>query len=430
MRFKVQVFIALTIGGLGLIGFLLPILGFIFLGLGLIVGVDTVAEKKGRKFRFHFPITVAKRSSDSDDGGGLETEKLEGGAQLEFYETRSDLVNATGGLTNELREVQSASVAFESGGFFTTVDQALIRRIDRMILLDPECDFLHTVASMQGSSRDSYAVRITEATKLAISLGIKIRWSEKPILNMVLGYRESGNDWVRVQHQVPHKQAAYWPNIKLDSKRHSKAYSTYREEFERMWGDAKQPPSEFYPPTGQVGVSVGKDGPVLALSDPYLVEDQTADVIRYNGDRLHVDMISLWRIDLTNEVAGTEATEVRVTVDSEPHLSLLPVNLHKMHDNNPPYIETHRIAYGETIVFDFLGRQSTSGMILVYRADSGDQFYVWQLPTDETASQLAKDGIKFKVGAFGAAPTKAVERWFMVKADPYGSMLFLTSLEA
>lgn len=351
-----------------------------------------------------------------------------GGSELEFYETRNDMVTETGGLTNELKEVRTACVAFESGGFFTGVDRALIRRIERMILLDPECDFLGIVAVMQGSTRESYAFRITEATELAISLGIKIRWSDKPILNMVLGYPDSGNDWARIQHQIPHKQAAYWPNIKIDSRRHSRMYSTYKEEFERMWEDAEQPPSKYYSAAGQVGVSMGHDGPVLALSDPYLVEDQTAKVVSDNGDRLHVEMISLWRIDLTNEVEGTEATEVRITVDSEPKLSLLPVKLHEKHDNNPPYREIHRVAYREQKFFDLLGRDSASGMILVYRADSGDEFYVWQLPSEETASQLARDGIKFKVEAFGAAPTKAVERWFMAKADPSGSKLFLTPI--
>jgi hypothetical protein len=61
MRFKVEVFLALLFGGLALIGFIQPILGYVFLVLSGIILFDIIATRKGYGITFASPIKFQHR---------------------------------------------------------------------------------------------------------------------------------------------------------------------------------------------------------------------------------------------------------------------------------------------------------------------------------------------------------------------------------
>jgi len=72
MRFKIEVLLALAFGGLALIGFIQPIVGWMFLGLACFVGLDILARILRRPMRFRWPISFEKSPAVSNAQGGQD----------------------------------------------------------------------------------------------------------------------------------------------------------------------------------------------------------------------------------------------------------------------------------------------------------------------------------------------------------------------
>lgn len=65
MRFKAEIILASAFGGFALIGFILPILGYIFLFIAAVFIVDIIAIWRGYQMRFRFPITFQPKQPDT-----------------------------------------------------------------------------------------------------------------------------------------------------------------------------------------------------------------------------------------------------------------------------------------------------------------------------------------------------------------------------
>jgi hypothetical protein len=157
--------------------------------------------------------------------------------------------------------------------------------------------------------------------------------------------------------------------------------------------------------------------PVLTISDISSVSGEEATFSLAPHGTLHANDIDLHRITLLNTAQDSEAKDVRVDVaDSKPKLSVLPVRLHRMHDNTTPYTRVWPLAHDEPAKFDFIGLERAAKVLLLYRSDIGRTQYAFAVPTEE-AVRLWKGGIAFKVTVRAASPAKGTDGYYLVSLD-------------
>ena len=72
------------------------------------------------------------------------------------------------------------------------------KKVRRLVLLHPDCDFLEVWTCFNSSTiraRDT----IRDATRQALEDDTQVRWLRAPMLNAVFGQPESSGGWVRIR---------------------------------------------------------------------------------------------------------------------------------------------------------------------------------------------------------------------------------------
>ena len=157
---------------------------------------------------------------------------------------------------------------------------------------------------------------------------------------------------------------------------------------------------------------------ILKLSVPIRVPNQT-ETVEYNSNPWSIQ-VDLWRVRLTNIQPNSQASKVSIKViGSEPCISMLPVVLHKKHDNTFPYTQAWVLRYNEPLEFDVIGfftlawNKSTKrpiGLVYLYRSDSGSYTIPFQIPEKEITQAMQGSGFILTISVFADLPTKGITK--------------------
>lgn len=162
-------------------------------------------------------------------------------SQVPFWLSRNRMQDETGGLNAELDEVGNAWVSFETGLHYVSMSPERQKKIRRLVLLHPDCEFLEVWTHLDQSTGRARET-IKEATTKALQHDTQVRWTKAPMLNAVFGEPGSATAWVRIQSQFPYVNASYWPNYKIFRTKQPSAFDKALESYETMWDEGEEPP--------------------------------------------------------------------------------------------------------------------------------------------------------------------------------------------
>lgn len=153
---------------------------------------------------------------------------------------------------------------------------------------------------------------------------------------------------------------------------------------------------------------------------------ELGDPERYDDEMIDESPAVLWRIPVTNSGYAETARNVEVTLNScdVSEVKLLPVTLHKMHDNPPggtAYQRLWNLRPKERVLFDLLG--FSDEQYYLYRSDGDStrqQGPEWMLSTNEsdalTRRQFTEEvGVRLTVRVIADPPIKGVERDYILE---------------
>ncbi len=144
----------------------------------------------------------------------------------------------------------------------------------------------------------------------------------------------------------------------------------------------------------------------------------------------------LWRVNLENIVEGTVARRVSVQLTkSIPPLPVLPIDLHKFHDDVPPFTRSHDIRFGEPLTLDIIAAaDSGSDALFLWRSDLPQNYaYVYALSEPEMQAVVGEGtaafglrrpfGLMITLRAVPDPPAKIVQQDYSVSMDRSASPL-------
>ena len=137
----------------------------------------------------------------------------------------------------------------------------------------------------------------------------------------------------------------------------------------------------------------------------------------------------LWRIGVTNSSSTDMIRNMEITLDrcDLPELRLLPITLHRMHDNPPDGVMYQRqwnARPKERLIFDLL---ATSGNLYYLFRSDGDPLQQqgpdWMLNSQECDAlntRLNRSAVSFTVRAIADPPVGGVERDYVLEIGDNG----------
>ena len=162
---------------------------------------------------------------------------------------------------------------------------------------------------------------------------------------------------------------------------------------------------------------------ILDFSDP-IPDDSVAIVDEQSNPHTYV---RIWRVELRNLVEGTEATNVEVAIaESIPPLSTFPVELHRFHDDNPPYAQRHNLRHNAPITFDVIAKQHDAAEFFLWRSDlpRPRYTYIYHLsPVEREALFGNNQQAIIVLRAAATAPVGTKERAYGICIDEHGELL-------
>lgn len=130
--------------------------------------------------------------------------------------------------------------------------------------------------------------------------------------------------------------------------------------------------------------------------------------------------VLLWRVTVTNRIEGTCARQTTIRLaKSEPTIPVLPVDLHRYHNDERPYDKRHDIRYGEPVTVDVIGKDVKVDRFFLWRSDLPSHYgdYIYPLSDSEKRivfDALLEDGIVITLRAVPDLPAKFVEQSYRV----------------
>jgi uncharacterized protein YpmB len=165
---------------------------------------------------------------------------------MEFYPDRAAMLEKRC-LDTELRDekVVRLWVAFESGSHYNTVNDKDVHKIEKMVLLHPECDLTKQFVEKLGDRVTSgrFAASIKDAARKAMGHRTLVRYSETPIMNVVIADPEDerADSWARVNVFLPHLTADRWPTFVIYRSKEPTLFGVIKDAYDEMWKDSKEP---------------------------------------------------------------------------------------------------------------------------------------------------------------------------------------------
>jgi hypothetical protein len=133
--------------------------------------------------------------------------------------------------------------------------------------------------------------------------------------------------------------------------------------------------------------------------------------------------VTLYRVPLSNTVPGTKAINVSIHLEeSAPPLNVLPVNIHRCHDDDRPYTKKHEVRHGEPIILDVIAKQSDADEFFLWRSDLPEgNAYIYPLSPperDAIVPALRGEGMIVTLRAVPDPPATFSEQSYKVLIDP------------
>jgi len=150
------------------------------------------------------------------------------------YLTRSAMDRERRGLMNELQDTEVVWAAWFAGTYAVAneVFQAT-RKPQRLILLDPHGDHIHTFAEIFSRTPEELSSHIKTTTRRALEAGLETYWFDGPLASMVLYEPESGNGWARIEVSVPLSEIMR-PNILFRQADYPQEFEDVKRTYEAM----------------------------------------------------------------------------------------------------------------------------------------------------------------------------------------------------
>ena len=175
---------------------------------------------------------------------------------IQFFSDRVELRAERGTLADELTDVRSAWLAFESGHHLhSSIKEAGMAPVSRVLMLDPDGHALPLYHRRQGQAEsiDNTKRMIREATKVTLDVAkrgkdrqVEIRWFDGQLMNMVLADPGSRCAWVRLHYQVAGHDAETWPDIVIEWHRQHQLVELLEDGYRKMWDLARIPDAGEY----------------------------------------------------------------------------------------------------------------------------------------------------------------------------------------
>ena len=165
-----------------------------------------------------------------------------GGKGIEFYKNREELSVARGSFREEIERCDTIWAAWYTG--INAVGQEVFasKRFHRLLLPNPDGPFLESLATMVGTRIDRLKSDIYATTTIAQNAGAEVHWSDRAIVNMMLGDPDTKDAWVRVDTLVPSAQER--PSFLVKNASSPEFLMTLRRIYEDQWRASYPAPVE------------------------------------------------------------------------------------------------------------------------------------------------------------------------------------------
>lgn len=157
--------------------------------------------------------------------------------RMQFYEDRAKMLKERKGLEHELEKVTNMWVGMESGGHLSDMDDKNIKRITRILLLNPSSPAFTWLSGAPNANRDEMLMHVKGAIRRAKDYGIDIRLSSKAIQNCVIGDPRTPKTWVRVQSPIINTEPSCWPNYVVTRAEFGELVERIEDAYQALWDD-------------------------------------------------------------------------------------------------------------------------------------------------------------------------------------------------
>lgn len=219
-----------SIGGVVMMG-----LDLYFLGLPgwswLVIGLCLFFLSVGFLIEERLPVGLSRSERN------LSSNKKNKG--VEFYSDQPAMIEATGGLSSELKDMRNGWVAWESGRHLLRQGDHIIKHIDRMLIYAP--GFLSSGHAGRAGDRQwaDHASNAIDAQVKALDAGIEVRTTKRPLLNCVINDPHAEDAWARVQVQLWPLGSTHWPGFRVDKKDSPDLFNRIVKAYEGQWEAAR-----------------------------------------------------------------------------------------------------------------------------------------------------------------------------------------------
>lgn len=160
---------------------------------------------------------------------------------VEFYENRTEMAQEGKGIGDEIQNTSRVWVAMIAGAVIPTMPDDLIKRIDRLILIDPQSDSMQILSRIQLERGPRFPAYIKETLEKCRKLNVNVRLSKDPVLNVVIGDPDTPQAWARIQLLIPHVLGQDSPSIKITKENHPRLFETIKNSFLKTWEKSRNP---------------------------------------------------------------------------------------------------------------------------------------------------------------------------------------------
>jgi len=159
------------------------------------------------------------------------TDKLTG-----FYTTRRSLASKYGGIDYELENSDVVWACWTSGTIVAHSPEALLRKVKRLLLRNPDNVELNKYAKIAGWGDPTEVIsNIRFGERVFSKAGTEVRWYDAPFTHSItIGDPDSRNAWARVEIQF-YGRSEVWQNYLVYRRDNKVAFDNIKSVFEKMW---------------------------------------------------------------------------------------------------------------------------------------------------------------------------------------------------
>lgn len=190
----------------------------------------------------------SKKKRHDDSLGHVDSERTES-LGVEFYDDREIMTDRRGGLKKELEGSKELWMSSIAGAHVMHQQEQRLNSLKRVILVNPYSQYMKSLISIHGPNGETFPQMVRDVSRYCQNKNIDIKWSDNPIINVVIGNPNDADAWARVQTFIPYQLGQYCPSYVVTKKEHPDLYNIIKISYERMWAAA-------HPPSEQLGLTI------------------------------------------------------------------------------------------------------------------------------------------------------------------------------